>query len=151
MLKEGKTAQEALTELLAGDEGRDVRQVAIVDSKGNVAAHTGAKCIQFADHITGEQFSVQSNMMLTDKVSDAMEGAYKASLKLPLAERVLAALNAAQQAGGDIRGKQSAALIVVPGKSQAEPWNERSIDLRVDDHDSPLVELGRLYKVQQAY
>ncbi|NEU08830.1 DUF1028 domain-containing protein [Flavihumibacter sp. R14] len=151
LLKEGKTAQEVLTELLSRDEGRDVRQVAIVDSKGNVAAHTGTKCIQFADHITGEQFSVQSNMMLTDKVSEAMESAYETSMQLPLAERVMAALNAAQQAGGDIRGKQSAALIVVPGKSKAEPWNERSVDLRVDDHENPLIELGRLYKVQQAY
>lgn len=151
LLKDGKTAQEALDELLSKDEGRDVRQVAIVDHKGNVAVHTGKKCIQFADHIKGVQFSVQSNMMLTDKVSSAMAKSYQANLDKPLAERVLAALNAAQEAGGDIRGKQSAALLVVPAKSKSEPWNERSVDLRVDDHDNPLKELARLLKVQQAY
>jgi uncharacterized Ntn-hydrolase superfamily protein len=151
LLKEGKTAQEVLDELLSTDEGRDVRQVAIVDTKGNVAAHTGKKCIRFADHITGDQFSVQSNMMLTDKVCSAMAAAFKASAAKPLAERVMAALNAAQQAGGDIRGKQSAALLVVPGKTNGEPWNERTIDLRVDDHQVPLKELGRLLIVQQAY
>jgi uncharacterized Ntn-hydrolase superfamily protein len=151
LLKQGKTAREVLDELLSTDKGREVRQVAIVDSKGNVAAHTGKKCIRFADHITGEQFSVQSNMMLTDKVCAAMAAAYKANMQKPLAERVLAALNAAQGAGGDIRGKQSAALLVVPGKSYNEPWNERTIDLRVDDHENPLKELGRLLTVQQAY
>ncbi len=151
LLKEGKTAQQALEELLTDDEGREVRQVAIVDSKGNVAAHTGKKCIQFADHITGDQFSVQSNMMLTDKVSSAMEAVYKLNQNMPLAERVLATLKAAQAAGGDIRGKQSAALLVVPAKSNGEPWNERTVDLRVDDHENPLDELTRLLKVQQAY
>ena len=151
LLKKGKSAREVLDELLAADEGRDVRQVAIVDSKGNVAAHTGIKCIQYADHIVGEGFSVQSNMMLTSKVSEAMSAAFRANSSLPLAERVLASLNAAQRAGGDIRGRQSAALLVVPGKSNGEPWNERSVDLRVDDHENPLTELGRLYKVHQAY
>ena len=151
LLKQGKNAQQVLDELLSADNGRDVRQVAIVDSKGNVAAHTGKKCIQFADHITGDQFSVQSNMMLTDKVSSAMAKAFQANSNLPLAERVLITLNAAQEVGGDIRGKQSAALLVVPGKSKGEPWNERSVDLRVDDNEVPLKELGRLLKVQQAY
>jgi len=151
LLKEGKSAQQALDELLLDDEGREVRQVAIIDQNGNVAAYTGKKCIQFANHMIGDQFSVQSNMMLTDNVSAAMAKAYKANLKQPLAERVLAALNAAQSVGGDIRGKQSAALLVVPGKSKGEPWNERSVDLRVDDHEKPLQELGRLLKVQQAY
>ena len=151
LLKEGKTAQQTLDQLLSDDEGREVRQVAIVDAKGNIAAHTGKKCIQFADHITGVQFSVQSNMMLTDKVCNAMAVAFKSAPNLPIAERVLAALNAAEAAGGDIRGKQSAALLVVPAKSNGEPWNERSVDLRVDDHDMPLKELGRLLKVQQAY
>lgn len=151
LLKTGRTAQQALDELLSRDEGREVRQVAIVDHKGNVAVHTGKKCIQFADHIKGVQFSVQSNMMLTDKVSFAMAESYQANLNKPLPERVLATLVAAQAAGGDIRGKQSAALLVVPAKSNAEPWNERSVDLRVDDHENPLEELARLLKVQQAY
>lgn len=151
LLKAGKTAQQTLDELLSKDAGREVRQVAIVDHMGNVAAHTGKKCIQYADHIKGIQFSVQSNMMLTDKVSAAMAESYQANQNKPLPERVLAALLAAQEAGGDIRGKQSAALLVVPAKSNSEPWNERSVDLRVDDHDNPLGELARLLKVQQAY
>lgn len=151
LLKQGKTAQEALDELLSTDEGKEVRQVAIVDNKGNVAAHTGRNCIRFADHLTGDQFSVQSNMMLTDEVCSAMAKAYEANKSKPLAERVMAALTAAQRVGGDIRGKQSAALLVVPGKSNGEPWNERTIDLRVDDHQAPLRELGRLLTVQQAY
>ena len=151
LLKNGRHAQQVLDELLAADEGRDVRQVAIVDSKGNVAAHTGKKCIQFADHILGDGFSVQSNMMLTNKVSEAMASAYRTNLHLPLGERVLAALHAAQRAGGDIRGRQSAALLIVPATSNGEPWNERTVDLRVDDHDNPLAELSRLYKVHQAY
>lgn len=151
LLKQGKSAQEALDQLLSDDEGRDVRQVAIVDNQGRVAVHTGKKCIQYAGHIKGDGFSVQSNMMLTDKVPAAMEKAFHENPDLPLAERVLAALKAAEGAGGDIRGKQSAAILVVPGKSQNKPWDERSVDLRVDDHTAPLVEMERLLKVQRAY
>ena len=151
LLKEGKTASETLKQLLSDDEGRDVRQVAILDSKGNVAAHTGKKCIEYADHITGEGFSVQSNMMLTDKVCASMASAYRKSAGKPLAERIVIALRAAQEAGGDVRGKQSAALLVVSGKSEGKPWDERTVDLRVDDHKEPIIELDRLLKVQRAY
>jgi uncharacterized Ntn-hydrolase superfamily protein len=151
LLKEGKTAQEALTILLSDDAGIDVRQVAIVDNKGNVAVHTGKGCVQFAGDIKGTQYSVQSNMMLTDKVPAAMSKAFEASKGKPLAQRVMAALNAAQAVGGDIRGKQSAAILVVPAKSNNEPWNERTVDLRVDDSAEPLIELERLLKVQEAY
>lgn len=151
LLKEGKTAQEALTILLSDDAGIDVRQVAIVDNKGNVAVHTGKGCVQFAGDIKGTQYSVQSNMMLTDKVPAAMSKAFEASEGKPLAQRVMAALNAAQAVGGDIRGKQSAAILVVPAKSNNEPWNERTVDLRVDDSAEPLIELERLLKVQEAY
>ena len=151
MLKEGKSASEVLQKLLQEDEGRDVRQVAILDSKGNISAHTGKNCIQYADHIVGEGFSVQSNMMLTDRVCKAMASAYKASSGKPLAERIVLALEAAQNAGGDIRGKQSAALLVVSGKSEGKPWDERLVDLRVDDHAEPIKELQRLLKVQRAY
>lgn len=151
LLKEGKTAQEALNILLSDDAGIDVRQVAIVDNKGNVAVHTGKGCVQFAGDIKGDQYSVQSNMMLTDKVPAAMSKAYEASKGKPLAQRVMAALNAAQAVGGDIRGKQSAAILVVPAVSKNEPWNERTVDLRVDDGAEPLVELERLLKVHEAY
>jgi uncharacterized Ntn-hydrolase superfamily protein len=151
LMKQGKTANEALTELLAADEGREVRQVAMIDSNGNVAAHTGKNCIDFASHIIGKNYSVQSNMMLNNTICPAMAKAFEASQGKPLAERVLDALKAAQAAGGDIRGKQSAALLVVAGHSQGKPWDERLIDLRVDDNIAPLVEMDRLLRLFRAY
>lgn len=151
LLKEGKTAQEALDILLSDDEGREVRQVAIVDANGNVATHTGKKCIKHAGHIKGNNFSVQANMMLSDKVWPAMAKAYEASEGKPLAERVLSAMQAAEKEGGDIRGKQSAALLIVKGKATKEPWNDRTFDLRVEDHPKPIEELTRLVKMQRAY
>lgn len=150
LLKQGFTAQQALDSLTKADAGREVRQVAIVDNKGNVAAHTGAKCIQYAKHILGSNFSVQSNMMLGSKVCENMASAFEKSAGKPLAERVLLALEAAQHAGGDIRGMQSAALIVVPGKNM-DTWNNKTVDLRVDDNPKPLVELRRLYNTHLAY
>jgi uncharacterized Ntn-hydrolase superfamily protein len=151
LLKKGLTAQQALDSLLAPDEAREVRQLAIVDKNGNVATHTGKNCIQYAAHIAGTQFSVQSNMMLTDKVNAAMAGAFTKSTGKPLAERILLALEAAQGAGGDIRGQQSAALLVVPPVSKGKPWDERTVDLRVDDAALPLKELRRLLNVHTAY
>lgn len=151
LLKEGKTAQEALDILLASDEGEAFRQVAILDNKGNVATHTGSKNIQFAGHQQGDNFSVQANMMLTDKVWPAMAAAFEKNKDLPLAERVMSALNAAQAEGGDIRGKQSAALLVVKGEKVENAWEDPMIDLRVDDHADPLKELSRLLKVYRAY
>lgn len=151
LLKKGRTAQEALDELSKKDSGIDVRQVAIVDANGNVATHTGKKCIQFASHIQGTGFSVQSNMMLGSKVCENMAAAFRNSSGKPLAERVLLALEAAQKAGGDIRGMQSAAIIVVPAKQNNQPWNDKTVDLRVDDNAQPLKELRRLYTVHLAY
>jgi len=151
LLKQGFTAKQALDSLLSADPGRDVRQVAIIDSKGNVSAHTGKGCIQYASNITGNNFSVQSNMMLGDQVCQSMANAFLNSAGKPLAERILAALDAAQKAGGDIRGRQSAALVVVPAQSNGQPWNERTIDVRVDDNPEPLKELRRLYRVEIAY
>jgi uncharacterized Ntn-hydrolase superfamily protein len=150
LLRSGLTAGQALDSLLKDDEGREVRQVAIIDSKGNVATHTGKGCIDYAIQIQGNGFSVQSNMMLTDKVSKAMADAFQKS-KGALADRMITALEAGQKAGGDIRGQQSAAIIVVPGKSEGKPWDERSVDLRVDDSPAPIKELRRLYNVQIAY
>ncbi len=151
LLKEGKTAQEALDILLSTDEGKAFRQVAILDNNGNVATHTGSKNIQFAGHRQGDNYSVQANMMLTEEVWPAMAEAYEKNKNLPLAERVLATLNAAQEAGGDIRGKQSAALLVVRGKKMENAWEDPLIDLRVDDNPEPLKELDRLLKVYRAY
>lgn len=151
LMKQGKTAPDALKELLAADEGREVRQVAMIDANGNVNAYTGKNCIDYASNIVGKNYSVQSNMMLTNNVCEAMSKAFLKSEGKPLAERVLIAMQAAQAVGGDIRGKQSAAILVVAGKSKAEPWNERLIDLRVDDHKAPLDELDKLLRLYRAY
>ncbi|QJW89791.1 DUF1028 domain-containing protein [Spirosoma taeanense] len=152
LLKAGKTAQQALDELLLTDEGRDVRQVAIADVKGNVAVHTGKKCIDFAGHQKGTNYSVQANMMLNNTVPAAMAAAFEKNAGLALPERVLSALNAAQAVGGDIRGRQSAVLLVVKGKATTEPWNDNHlVDLRVDDANQPLAELARLLRVHRAY
>ena len=151
LIKKGKTAPEALQELLTADEGREVRQVAMIDANGNVNSYTGKNCIDFAGNIVGKNYSVQSNMMLTDKVNKAMSAAFEGSEGKPLAERVLITLKAAQAVGGDIRGKQSAAILVVAGKSNGQPWNERLIDLRVDDNKAPLDEMDRLLRLYRAY
>ncbi len=152
LLRTGKTAQQALDELLHTDDGRDVRQVAIVDAKGNVAVHTGSKCIDFAGHHVGVGYSVQANMMLNNTVPDAMAKAFEANAARPLPERILSALDAAQIAGGDIRGRQSAVLLVVRGKATDAPWDDNHlVDLRVDDADQPLVELARLLRLHRAY
>lgn len=152
LLKKGKTAQQALDELLRTDEGREVRQVAIADAKGNVAVHTGRKCIDFAGHHKGLSYSVQANMMLNNTVPNAMAKAFEQNARLPLPERVLSALNAAQAAGGDVRGRQSAVLLVVKGKATGAPWDDNHlVDLRVDDADQPLAELARLLRVHRAY
>jgi uncharacterized Ntn-hydrolase superfamily protein len=151
LLRRGLSAQDALDILLSDDAGKDVRQVAIIDMNGNVAAHTGKSCIQYASHIKGKQFSVQSNMMLGNKVCESMAAAFENSGKKSLGEKMLIALEAAQKAGGDIRGQQSAALIVVPAKAEGKPWDERTVDLRVDDSKEPIKELRRLFDVHTAY
>jgi uncharacterized Ntn-hydrolase superfamily protein len=150
LMRAGKGAPDALRALIAGDEGREVRQVAMIDSQGRVDAWTGKNDIQAAGHLVGKNYSVQANLMLNDKVWPAMSAAFENS-KGDLAERMLAALDAAQAAGGDIRGRQSAALIVVTGKPTGQAWKDRVFDLRVDDHAEPLIELRRLVKLQRAY
>jgi len=150
LMKQGLTAQQALDSLLKADAGREVRQVAFIDNKGNVASHTGKNCIQYASDIKGANFSVQSNMMLGSKVCESMAAAFRGSAGRPLAERILGALEAAQDAGGDIRGMQSAALIVVGGKA-TDSWNDKIIDVRVDDNAAPLKELRRLHNLHVAY
>jgi len=127
-----------------------VRQVAMIDAQGRVAAHTGAKDVQAAGHKVGVNYSVQANLMLNDSVWPAMSRAFEAA-RGDLADRMLAALDAAQAAGGDIRGRQSAALIVVSGKPTGKPWVDRTFDLRVDDNPEPLKELRRLVVLQRAY
>ncbi|MGD9487256.1 MAG: DUF1028 domain-containing protein [Calditrichaceae bacterium] len=150
LLKSGQSSSEALNDLIASDEGRDFRQVAIINTKGQVAAYTGEKCIADAGHITGKNYSVQANMMLNDKVVPAMSKAFESSTG-PLAERMLAALKAAQAAGGDIRGQQSAAILVVKGKATGNLWEDRKIDLRVEDHPDAVNEIERVLRVYRAY
>ena len=150
LLRKGKTPQEAVNELLKSDEGREFRQLAILDSKGNAASFTGKLCIQPAGNIVGKNFSVQANLMSNDKIWPAMAEAFQKS-KGPLAERMLLALEAAEKAGGDIRGKQSAALLVVRAKSTGKVWEDRLVDIRIDDSSAPLPELRRLLKVHRAY
>lgn len=151
LLKEGKTPQQALDALLQNDSGKEVRQVAILDSKGRVSTHTGKNCIDDAGHLNGENFSVQANMMLNKNIVPAMEKAWKENSNQLLAERMISVLKAGQHAGGDIRGKQSAALLVVKAVATNEPWNDRTIDIRVDDAEQPIVELERILKTYRAY
>lgn len=151
LLKQGKSPREALDTLLAADEGRDVRQVAILDVQGRVAAHTGSKCIIHAGHIEGSNYSVQANMMLTDKVWSTMSKTFESHENLPLAERIVKTLASAESVGGDIRGKQSAAILVVGGKKVENKWEDKLIDLRVEDHEHPVEELTRVLKLYRAY
>jgi uncharacterized Ntn-hydrolase superfamily protein len=150
LMRAGKTTSQALQSLLASDEGRELRQVAMLDTLGRVSAHTGARCIPAAGHIVGEGFSVQANMMLNDSVWPAMADAYR-TYQGSLTQRLLAALKAAQTSGGDIRGQQSAAILVVKGISSGRSWVDRLVDLRVEDHPAPLDELSRLVDVHSAY
>ncbi|TQF12289.1 DUF1028 domain-containing protein [Myxococcus llanfairpwllgwyngyllgogerychwyrndrobwllllantysiliogogogochensis] len=150
LMRAGRSAPDALNGLLAADSASNVRQVAMVDAQGRVSAHTGRSCIAAAGHVVGEGFSVQANMMDKATVWPAMSQAYRDS-KGDLAERMLTALEAAEAQGGDIRGKQSAALIVVSAKSTGRPWQDRRFDLRIEDHPEPLKELRRLVTLQRAY
>lgn len=150
LLRSGMDASQTLRNLIEGDEGRDYRQLAVIDSKGHVAAWTGKKCIASAQHLTGKNFSVQANMMLNDKVVPAMAAAFRKA-RGSLAEKMVAALEAGQNAGGDIRGMQSAAILVVRGEPTGRIWEDRLIDLRVEDHPQPLQELRRLLRIDAAY
>jgi uncharacterized Ntn-hydrolase superfamily protein len=149
-MRNGYTAGQALRALLAADNQPESRQVALVDAAGNVAVHTGPKCIPAAGHREGDEFSVQANLMEKDTVWDAMYEAFTTTRE-PLAERMMAALEAAEAEGGDIRGKQSAAMLVVTGKPTGHSWEDRVIELRVEDAPDPIKELRRLLRVKRAY
>jgi len=151
LLKEGNDAQATLNALIAGDEGRDVRQVGVVDANGNAVSYTGAKCIANAGDHQGKGYAVQANLMLNDTIWPAMAAAYEANMDLPLAERMVKALDAAQEAGGDSRGRQSAALLVVNNTNSGIVMEDKLIDLKVEDHPNPVKELGRLLNIHRAY
>ncbi len=150
LMRAGKSASEALTALLAADEHKNVRQVGMVDANGVVANHTGANAIVEHCDDAGEQFTVQANLMWKPTVCDAMKKAYLSS-DGDLAERLMLALEAAEGEGGDIRGKQSAAILVVSGDRSRPAWGGRVIDLRVEDHEDPLTELRRLLTLARGY
>ena len=149
-MEHGQSAEEALTSLLQEDDGKAVRQVAMIDVKGSVAAHTGTKCIYAAGHQIGKNYSVQANLMEKETVWPSMANAFERS-NGDLAEKMMAALEAAEAEGGDIRGKQSAAMLIVSGNPTGIPWKDVVMDIRVDDHAEPLKELKRLIRVHRAY
>jgi len=143
LLRDGMTAEAVVKALVAGDDGRDHRQVHIMDAAGRIAAHTGAACIEWNGHTAGEKFSVAGNMLAGASVIDETANAYLASNALPFPRRLIAAMLAGEAAGGDKRGKQSAALLIYG----EEDWSD--LDLRVDDHVEPLAELERLERVSR--
>jgi len=149
LMRGGKTAPEALAALLSVDEHADVRQVAMVDAQGNVAVHTGENCLYEAGHVKGKSFSCQANMMEKSTVWNAMAAAYQ-NTSGDLLSRLMAALEAAQAEGGDIRGMQSAAILIVPGDKNGPTWR-RTVDLRIEDHPDPINEMKRLVTVHRAY
>ena len=150
LMESGITAVDALKTLTSKDDGEAVRQVGMIDIKGNVAAHTGSRCIKYAGHIVGKNYSVQANMMAKGTVPKAMAVAFEKT-KGDLADRMMAALEAAEAEGGDIRGKQSAAMVIVSGEPSGVDWKDTKLSLRIEDHPTPLIELKRLIRVHRAY
>ena len=150
MMREGFSAMEVLETLTAQDPAPQIRQVAMIDAGGLVVAHTGPNCIAEAGHKVGRGYSVQANLMEKSTVPDAMAEAFEKA-EGPLAERLLTALYAAEEEGGDIRGRQSAAIVVVRAKPSGQPWNDRLVDLRVEDHPDPVNELYRLLRLHRGY
>jgi uncharacterized Ntn-hydrolase superfamily protein len=151
LMRDGESAPAALQRLITDDPGEALRQVALVDRGGRVAVHTGMRCIEHAGHALGEQVSAQANIMERQTVPRAMIRAYTEASGQPLAERMLAALEAAEAEGGDLRGRQSAAMVVVAGRASGSPGEDRPVDLRVDDHQNPVRELRRLLGLRRAY
>lgn len=150
LLRKGLSAQEVVEALIAEDEGRDLRQVGIVDAKGNAAAFTGKDCFEWAGHVVGENYACQGNILAGPQVVEAMAEAFEKA-QGELAHRLVAALEAGQAAGGDRRGQQSAALLVVREKGGYGGFNDRYVDLRVDDHPEPIKELKRLLGLYELY
>lgn len=150
LMRVGKDASQALTALLAADEHEDVRQVGMVDANGVAANHTGVNAIAEFCNVTGENYAIQANLMWKPTVCSAMVNAFE-NAEGDLAEKMMLALEAAQGEGGDIRGKQSAAILVVSGDASEPAWGGRVFDLRVDDHSEPLVEMRRLLVMARAY
>lgn len=150
LMGKGFSAEDALKILVEDDEHSAVRQVGMVDAKGNASAFTGKNCIQFAGHIVGKNYTVQANLMASATVPTAMVRAYEIT-KGDLVDRLMAALEAAEKEGGDIRGKQSAAIVVTTGEPTGIDWKDKLFDLRIEDHPEPIIEMKRLIRVARAY
>jgi uncharacterized Ntn-hydrolase superfamily protein len=150
LMEQGLSPEQALKALIENDEGEMYRQVAFLNIDGDVATHTGSLCIAEAGHRQGADYSVQANMMLNNTVLDAMAEAFEATSG-SLSKRMLVALKAAEGENGDIRGKQSAAILIVSGKATGNSWEDTIMDLRVEDHNNPIQELERLIKIHKAY
>jgi len=146
MLEAGLSASETLDKLLADDPRPEVRQVAVVDTKGRVAVHTGSECMEWAGHMTGAGYSCQGNILASSRVVESMARAYE-QMPGDIVDRLLEALSTGQAAGGDRRGQQSAALLVVRDKGGYEATTDRYVDIRVDDHPAPIEELKRVFKI----
>ena len=150
LMRSGLSAMQVLETLVSEDPSPNIRQVAMIDAGGLVVAHTGENCIAEAGHEVGKGYSVQANLMARPTVPGAMARAFE-NAEGPLAERMLAALYAAEEEGGDIRGRQSAAIVVVRAEPSGQPWNDRLVDLRVEDHPDPVNELRRLLNIHRGY
>ncbi|MFB6287053.1 MAG: DUF1028 domain-containing protein [Candidatus Bipolaricaulia bacterium] len=150
LMRSGHSAEQALERLIADDEESDHRQAGLVDARGRAAAHTGAECYDWAGHHIGEGYTCQGNILAGEAVVGDMAETFEAK-DGPLAERLLSALQAAQKAGGDKRGQQSAALLVVQERAGYGGISDQLVNLRVDDHDQPIDELERLYELHQLY
>jgi uncharacterized Ntn-hydrolase superfamily protein len=153
LLRAGRSAAEVVAACVASDEHAETRQLGVVDAQGTAAAHTGAECIPACGHLVGDAFSVQGNLLERESCWPAMAAAYEAALaeEVPFVERLLRALEAAERQGGDVRGRQSAAIMVASGDVQAAAWRGRLMDLRIEDHPDPVPELRRIVTMQLAY
>ena len=153
LLRNGRGAEQVVAALLASDATPEVRQVGVVDTLGQAAAYTGAETIPAAGHLVGDGFTVQGNLLESDTCWPAMARAYEAALAedLPFSERLLRALEAAEAEGGDVRGRQSSAIVIVEGALQPNAWKGRVLDARVDDHPDPVPELRRIVNLYEAY
>ncbi len=152
MLRNGWSAEKVIAALVAGDETPEQRQIGVVDAQGSAAAYTGSACVPAAGHVVGDGFTTQGNLLERDEVWQSMKPAYEAALaeKLPFSERLLRALEAAEAAGGDVRGRQSAAIVIVNAAVGPTRWRSLNMDLRVEDHDQPVPELRRLVSLWEA-
>lgn len=151
LLEKGRDPESVVKELTKADKEKEIRQVGIIDARGDTAAFTGSECIDYAGHQSGEYFTCQGNILVSEETITSMAQRFRETESKPLSERLIAALEAADEAGGDKRGKQSAALLVVEEEGGYGGFNDRKIDLRVDDHDWPIEKLGDLLSLHQLY